>query len=195
MSVPALEPGYFDRLYADNPDPWGFDGNPYEMAKYAATIAALPRARYRNALEVGCSIGFLTKHLSNRCNHLLGTDVAELALVAAIKRCSLRPNVSFALSNLPDLAPTGPFDLIVLSEVLYYFDAMGLEIMAQSLDAQIMSECDMVLVHWLGPTPDYPLTGDGAVTRFLELVAPHSLIMSERTQNYRLDIIRFDIAR
>ena len=45
MTARAVKPGYFDLLYGDNPDPWNFTGNAYEMAKYDATIAALPRDR------------------------------------------------------------------------------------------------------------------------------------------------------
>ena len=42
-TVPAA---YFEAKYARSPDPWDFAGSPYEAAKYAATLVALPRARY-----------------------------------------------------------------------------------------------------------------------------------------------------
>jgi hypothetical protein len=45
--LPAtLQPGYFDRLYGQDPDPWRFATSDYERAKYAATVAALPRERF-----------------------------------------------------------------------------------------------------------------------------------------------------
>ena len=42
----SLPPGYFDDVYRANPDPWAFATSPYEAAKYDATLAALPNARY-----------------------------------------------------------------------------------------------------------------------------------------------------
>ena len=39
----TLPPEYFDHVYQANRDPWNFETSPYERAKYAATLAALPR--------------------------------------------------------------------------------------------------------------------------------------------------------
>ena len=61
---PRLTAGYFDELYAGDPDPWGFETSAYEQAKYAATIDALEGRRYATALEIGCSIGVLTARLA-----------------------------------------------------------------------------------------------------------------------------------
>jgi hypothetical protein len=38
---------FSEQLYADNIDPWDFTTNWYERRKYALTLAALPRKRYR----------------------------------------------------------------------------------------------------------------------------------------------------
>ena len=51
----SVAPAYFGRLFRTESDPWGFDTSPYEAAKYDATLAALPRPRYRRAVEVGCA--------------------------------------------------------------------------------------------------------------------------------------------
>lgn len=51
----------FDDAYRENPDPWCFATSPYEQAKYQKTIESLPRDRYRAAIEVGCSIGELSR--------------------------------------------------------------------------------------------------------------------------------------
>ncbi len=48
----SLPRGYFDKLYGDNPDPWKFETSEYEANKYAATIAALPKQRYRSAYKL-----------------------------------------------------------------------------------------------------------------------------------------------
>ncbi|MFE7421819.1 hypothetical protein [Rhodococcus sp. NPDC057529] len=63
-----MGPSYFDAMYAASPDPWGFGDRWYEQRKYALTLAALPRPRYRRAFEPGCSIGILTAALAHRCD-------------------------------------------------------------------------------------------------------------------------------
>ena len=63
MTLPAA---YFDSLYAAEADPWAFATSDYEREKYAATLAALPRPHYARALEIGCSIGVLTRMLAGR---------------------------------------------------------------------------------------------------------------------------------
>ena len=54
----SLPPGYFEAIYARDPDPWRFADSAYERAKYDATLAALPRPRYagrwRSAARSAC---------------------------------------------------------------------------------------------------------------------------------------------
>ena len=190
MTARSLEPGYFDALYAADPDPWRFTTSAYEDAKYRATIAALPAARYRHGIEIGCSIGVLTERLAERCDALIGIDVAQAALVAARQRCSAMPHVYFEQAALPECVPAGPFDLIMLSEVLYYFDASMMPRIAAAICSVARPCCDIVLVHWLGPTPDYPLDGDAAVIAFMAAAPWARTIHAERTTDYRLDVLR-----
>ncbi len=188
MTARSLESGYFDKLYAANPDPWRMETSAYEEAKYSATLAALPRARYAHAIEIGCSVGVLTARLAARCDDLLAIDVAQAALDRAAQRCRGLP-VRFELSKLPDTSPTGRFDLIVLSEVLYYFDAAGVGRLAAAVKGMAAADADILLVHWLGETPDYPLTGEEAVAAF-EQAGSWQIIQRARTPDYRLDLLR-----
>ncbi|MFC6269861.1 SAM-dependent methyltransferase [Frigoriflavimonas asaccharolytica] len=72
----TLRPDYFEKVYAANEDPWDFETSAYEAEKYAATITALPKDKYKNALEIGCSIGVLTELLAKKCEKLLSIDVS-----------------------------------------------------------------------------------------------------------------------
>ena len=57
---PRLTGAYFEALLPRRPRPVGHATDPYERAKYDATLAALRRAaRSRAACELGCSIGVL----------------------------------------------------------------------------------------------------------------------------------------
>lgn len=190
MTASALDPGYFEALYDADPDPWRFETSDYEDAKYAATLDALPRARYMGAVEVGCSVGVLTARLAPRCDALLGLDVAQAALDRAAERCRDQPQVRFALSTLPGMPPAGRFDLIMLSEVIYYFDEAGVAKLADAVKSMAEPGADVLLVHWLGPTPDYPLTGDAAVAAFEAAASWADVMRRARTPDYRLDLLR-----
>ena len=93
---------------------------PYEQAKYTLTLNAMPKPRYRSALEVGCSIGVLTRLLASRCDAVLAIDAAQTPLVEARRRCADLPGVRFEQMFVPNQWPDGAFDLILLSEVVYY---------------------------------------------------------------------------
>ena len=188
MVKASLPKTYFDALYAGDPDPWGFRVRDYERAKYEDTLAALDGRRFRRAVEVGCSVGELTARLGPSCEALLGVDIAEAPLELARARNAGLPNVSFARMSLPDERPEGRFDLIVLSEVLYYFSLDDLNRVAAWVCEALEPGGVALLVHWLGETPDYPLTGDEAVETFLTATGP-ALTTDRRWRRelYRLD--------
>ncbi|GJD95775.1 class I SAM-dependent DNA methyltransferase [Methylobacterium iners] len=186
----TLPPDYFEGMYASDPDPWRFETSAYEREKYAATLASLPRESYRSALEIGCSIGVFTHALAPRCASLVAIDVAESALEAARRRCADQPQVRFARTAVPGAWPEGRFDLILISEVIYFLDQDDLAALARRIAEFLEPGGDLVLVHWLGET-DYPLSGDAATevliagTRgFLDVVH------GAREAQYRLDVLR-----
>lgn len=184
----SIPPDYFDDMYARDPDPWRFAQSDYERDKYAATLAALPRQRYGSALEVGCSIGVLTRQLAGRCDALLSLDVAETALEQARERCADQTQVRFERRRVPADWPDGTFDLILLSEVVYYLDREDVRRLAARIDAGARPGCDILLVHWLGET-HYPLTGDEAAECFME-ASQAERVGGQREAAYRLDILR-----
>jgi 2-polyprenyl-3-methyl-5-hydroxy-6-metoxy-1,4-benzoquinol methylase len=119
----SVPPEYFDAKYEEKLDYWDFETNAYEATKYADTLLSLPAARYRNAFEIGCSIGILTAKLAARSANLFAIDVAERALTAACVRCAALSNVQIAKMRFPRERPrrSTRFDLIVVSEVGYYW--------------------------------------------------------------------------
>ncbi len=152
----TLSPSYFDDLYAEAPDPWGFGDRWYEHRKRALTLALLPAERYGTAYEPGCSIGILTRELAGRCEQLLATDVASAAVAAAGARCADLPHVRIELAQLPADWPTEPPDLVVLSEVGYYFDPRD----AATVAARACEAATVLAVHWRHEVHDYPAGGD-----------------------------------
>ena len=164
-----MKPPY--ALYTADPDPWNFSASPYERAKYALTLNAMPKSRYQSALEVGCSIGVLTRSLASRCDALLAIDAAEKPLVEARRRCADLASVSFEQMFVPEQWPGGVFDLILLSEVVYYLSREDVGRLAASVTRSLATDGSVILVHWTGST-DYPLSGDEAVALFIERMGP-----------------------
>ena len=187
----SLDESYFRDLYAADPDPWRFETSDYEAGKYAETIAALSGRSYEAALEVGCSIGVLTAQLARRARSLTAIDIADAPLARARARNRADGNILFRKAAFPTETPAGPFDLIVLSEVLYYLSAGDLELACWTVLDRLAPGGDVVLVHWLGETPDYPLTGDQAAEGFIRTVGPAlTTIRRTRRATYRLDLLR-----
>jgi SAM-dependent methyltransferase len=148
---------YFDDLYAASADPWDFAGRWYERRKRALTMAMLPDAHYGTAYEPGCSIGILTRELARRCDLVLAADVAPAAAAAARARTADLPNVRVETAALPEDWPAGPFDLVVLSELGYYFAPDDAALIAARACA---SAGTLLAVHWRHEVESYPLGGD-----------------------------------
>ena len=184
----SIDPDYFEALFRDKRDPWDFETSPYEAAKYDHTLAALPRERFGRALEVGCANGVLTARLGPRCDDLLAIDVSETALAAARSRCRDQPQIRFEKRRLPHEAPPGPFDLVLLSEMVYYLDRGDVDRLAGYLATAVRSGGDLLLVHWTCET-DYPLGGDGAVIALRGAMGEAVReVAVERHDQYRLDL-------
>ena len=184
----TLSPEYFEQVYAARDDPWDFNTSAYERAKYADTIDHLPRPRYASGLEVGCSIGVLTALLAPHCDHLLSVDVSERALAQARARCEGLAQVQIERLQIPDEEPTGSFDLVVVSEVAYYWNGADLQRAMTLLAAHQSPGGHLVLVHWTPPVHDYPLTGDEVHTAWLNRPEWRTLQDVSR-ERYRLSVL------
>lgn len=186
----SLGPTYFETMFQGTDDPWGLESSAYEQAKYAHTIEALGGRKYSNAFEIGCAKGVLTHRLARLCDRLLAIDVSTTALRAARARCGDFGQVAFANMVFPEQAPEGAFDLVVLSEVAYYWDDADIRRAGAWLRSHLAAGGDLILVHWTGET-DYPQSGDGAVeTLQAGLGGEMEIISAERRPEYRLDLWR-----
>jgi trans-aconitate methyltransferase len=181
---------YFERVYARDEDPWGFAHRWYERRKYAATLAALPAERYRRAFEPGCSIGVLTELLAGRCDEILAVDLLQRPVDAARERTRALPNVTVEQRSLPEQWPPGPFDLLILSEFAYYFDADRLDELLAAASSSLADRATVVAVHYRGAT-DYPLSGDEVHARLAAVRGWRGLV-SHREEMFNLDVWRLD---
>ncbi|NJB86394.1 LmbE family N-acetylglucosaminyl deacetylase/ubiquinone/menaquinone biosynthesis C-methylase UbiE [Lewinella marina] len=186
----SLGGDYFAAVYRESEDPWQFETSEYERAKYAATLAALPAGRFSHALEIGCSIGVLTEQLAERCDDLLAVDVSERALERARERLSGRSGVRLRQMSIPAEFPDENFDLIVLSEVGYYWGYADLERAIELIQTALCPGGVLLLVHYTPYVPDYPLTGDEVHEAFSRALKGFDQPGQRREDRYRLDVWR-----
>jgi SAM-dependent methyltransferase len=186
----SLTTDFFEALYRENPDPWQFATSEYEAQKYATTLAALPRDRYESGFEIGGSIGIMTEQLAQRCDRLLSIDVSRIAQLQAIQRCQHLNHIDFQLMSVPHEFPADAFDLLVLSEVGYYWSWDDLHKAQNLILDRLQPQGHLLLVHWIVDARVLPLTGDEVHDSFLELVPDRfKQIHSLTTDKYRLDLL------
>lgn len=181
-----LDREYFEKLYGESRDPWGFETSSYERKKYGRTLAALEGRRYRRALEVGASIGVFTEMLAPLCDELLAVDVSERAVAVARERIARFGHVQVEQRTLPEEMPGGRFDLILASEVLYYLPAGTVLRALRDFEDALAPGGVLLAVHWRKETKTYPLQGD----EVHELLERHTRLKNTLTaveDEYRLD--------
>lgn len=178
---------YFEGLYDESPDPWGFETSEYERGKYRRTLEALGGRRFRRAFEAGASIGVFTALLAPYCDELLAADVSENAVAVARERLADQGHVRVERRSIPEEMPEGPFDLIVASEILYYFPEDEMLAALDAFERELAPGGLLIAVHWRKETKTYPLQGD----EVHELLVRHTRLTNVETivePEYRLDL-------
>jgi len=184
----SRDAAYFAALYNADPDPWNFTASSYEHQKYRATIAALQNRRFSSAFEIGCSIGVLTRILAPQCAGLFAVDIVETALTAARARCADMPHVTFARLQIPDQWPVAQtFDLILLSEILYFLNPADITRVAAHVAASLMPNGIALLVNYTQPI-DEPSSGDQAAEIFISATRSKlSVTLQACYKKFRID--------
>jgi trans-aconitate methyltransferase len=180
------DPLHFHELYAASDDPWQLAERAYERRKFNLTVASLPFARYASAFEPGCSTGVLTQLLAVRCDAVLASDPA-----APLDQARLRvpdEHVRFERGGVPQQWPDETFDLIVLSELLYYLDESHRHEVLRRCMETLLPNGHLVLVHWRHPFEVAACTGDEAHAE----VSAHSdlhVMVSHVEDDFRLEVL------
>jgi SAM-dependent methyltransferase len=115
----------FETIYRELGDPWASVHRHYRYQawKYERIVECLPAGRrFRQALDLGCGLGLLSRKLSARADHVLGIDIAEAAVEKARRDSPDDTRLSFHqddMQNLPGYLD-GVFDLVAIADTLYY---------------------------------------------------------------------------
>ena len=147
-----------DALHGSNSDPWDVESSWYEQRKRAVTLGLLPRRHYGSVLEVGCSIGVLTADLAQRADRVVGIDSSTHAVQAA--RSRVPANATVHVMDTPNDWPSDRFDLVVLSEVGYFFSPGDWAALLARVEQSLTDDGEVLLCHWLPQPQGWPMTGE-----------------------------------
>ena len=188
---------WLEGFYATEYDPFGFDSNPYEQGKYDDTLNAIGDGTFDRALEVGCAVGTFTERLAPRCRELVAIDVVQAAVDRTTERLKDHPHVRVERMDFPDQLPSGPFDLVLCSDVLYYLPVRRLRSCLAELAQLVPVGGRIVSLHFLGdfgaPTSGvevHDLQRELWADAFEHLVEEHRRDVGPRGAGYRLDTYR-----
>jgi hypothetical protein len=182
----ATSAAFFEAKYQRNMDPWDFSSNGYELQRYDAIISAIAHRRYNRAFEPGCSIGVLTERLAALCDEVYAIDFSPTASAQARVRCAPLPQVNVGCASLPEGTPAKDFDLLVLSEIGYYFTPQDWQRISTALIDSLPQDAIVLAAHWLGQSQDHRMSGD----EVHEILLSHPQVRvdhRERGPNMRLD--------
>lgn len=178
----------FDARYARSADPWGVDSRWYERRKRELMLASLPRERFGRTLEIGCGTGALTARLAERCDAVVALDVSPRAVASTQERIGGSPSVTVHEADARSTLPAGPFDLVVLSELAYYWDAADLERVVASIDGELAHNGVLAVCHWRHPIAEAPSTGDEAHA-LLAATGRFASLVRHREEDFVLEIL------
>ncbi len=178
----------FEQRYRSDPDPWRFATSEYEQRRFDVTAACLPAGRFRRGFEPGCAGGELTMRLASRCDELVAWDGSETVVEHARRKIAAAgvEHVQLGVGVVPGQWPSGPFDLVVLSEIGYYFDRAGALRLAASTVSCLAPGGTLLAAHWLGHSEDHLTSGDEVHEGLLESV-PLAHAGSFRDAGFRID--------
>lgn len=191
--APTFNRGFFEELYRENPDPWELETSDYEARKYALTLAALPRRRYRLAFEPGCSVGVLTQLLAARCGRVEAWEPVDLPRRQCgdrIATAGLADRVSVSDRVLGPGADVPAADLVVLSEVLYYLPPTELPGTLRRIVDAAEPGATVVAVHWRGRDDGMLMTGEEAHAPLREPALGLDLVGGWRDEEFLIDVYR-----
>ena len=112
---------FFEQLWRKG-DPWSLETSQFEHSKYARQIELVADKRLDRVLEIGCGAGAFTALLAQQADRLIAIDISPAAISIAKRRLGPLTSVEFREANIMEehISSLGSWDLIVMSETIYY---------------------------------------------------------------------------
>ena len=119
---------YFDKKYAENKDPWGYESSAAEKMKYIFVTELIKKIKpdLKTILDVGCSFGYLSNKLSNISENVIGLDVSIHALTNAKEKYE-HDNLNFICASAANIPlKENSFEIVTLCDGLNGMDLTGI---------------------------------------------------------------------
>jgi SAM-dependent methyltransferase len=112
---------FFEDLWSKG-DPWDIETSELTRREHDRLIALLDGRRYRHVLEIGCGAGIFTRRLATMADSVLALDIAPAAIERARALNTGPAAVEFRVANAMEYDPRadGPWDLVVMAEMIYF---------------------------------------------------------------------------
>ena len=131
----------------------------------------------------------LTRTLAPHCETLLRLDVSENALQIAQRRSAITGNLRYQRGEVPREWPEGTFDLIVLSEVLYFLSASEIAAVSVRAHRALSGDGLCLLVNWTGEN-NLEVNGHQAVRLFTQAAPRGGGGIARNGLTYRIDRLK-----
>jgi SAM-dependent methyltransferase len=144
-----------DRLIAERATAYGGGINPkHRMTRYHDFFVQRIKPGQR-VLDIGCGVGEVARSIATAIPgaHVVGIDIDEPSLARARKR-SAHPNLIFVKADATAGLPEGPWDVVVMSNVLEHIaDRVGLlkTIINQAHPNVLLFRVPLFERHWHMP--------------------------------------------
>ncbi len=149
----------FVRLYFN----WRYRGaDPYEVTthaderdKYKKIVEALGvKEKFENILEIGCGEGHLTQMIAHKGDRVLAVDISDFAINRAKKNVAGFEHVEAKRIDIITADMGETFDLLLCSEVLFYFEPEQLSGVVEKIKGLIRPGGYAALIHTLVKSDD-----------------------------------------
>ena len=184
--VMNIKAEFFETLYQYDSDPWRFASSSYELYRYHQICSIIRHQKHKYTFEAGCSIGILTEKLAHFSEFVEAIDISPTATSLALSRCNSLNNIKIHCSSLENYSINPHTDLIILSEIGYYFTPEEWRLVLQKMLTTCVPPFYILASHWLGFSPDHLLSGD-EVHSIINSLRAFQLRHQERHENFRLD--------
>lgn len=183
----------FDALYAADPDPFQVRSSFYEQRKIGLILNCLTKPTYAAAWDPACGVGELAARIADRSARVLASDASAQAVHLSQRRCSSIANISVRQLPLPQRPPreNDPFDLIVVSEFVYYLPEKARQDTLEVLHGASTEGGELVAVHWRHHPTDAYISGEEVQAEIISGLEPRGWrhVVQHDDEDFIIDVL------
>ena len=175
----------FENLFQSNPDPWDYESSPFEAHKRSVLLKHIGLSPRGRVLELACANWVTTRALMKVGLRVAALDGSSTAIAQARTRLGHIRRLRLLHANLPEGLPKERFDLIVVSEIVYYLGSIAARRLAASVADRVAPGGRVVVLHHHLNFPDASVNPEHAHRDFVRLLRKRmTLIRSARTGRF-----------